>query len=144
MIHSEGWNILAKICARELHRENAIKGKRYDDELDAELKRLKQLTRLGPHLELRWHTDDDSDRHGEVKGSLILIYDCVEEEALRTLRHEFLDHLISREIIEPLVRQINMQKRLIESLIYGRKEVIIERFVRLLDESDRARDTLHT
>lgn len=100
--------------------------------LDTELNRLQQLTGLGHHLELCWRPDEESDRHGEVKGSLILIYDSVEEEGLRTLRHEFLDHLISRQIIEPLVKQINMQKRLIESLIYERKELIVERFVGLL------------
>lgn len=113
----------------------SINGHRIRRELDEELKRLVQLTGLGHHLELIWRPDEDSDRHGEVKGNIILIYDTVEEEALRTLRHEFLDHLISNEIIKPLVEQINMQKRLIESLLYGRKEVLIERFIKLLIES---------
>lgn len=70
-----------------------------------------------------------------MKGNVITIYDSAEEEARCTLRHEFLDHLISREIIEPLVRQINMQKMIIESLIYERKELIVERFVSLLDKA---------
>jgi len=114
-----------------------IEGNCIERVLDTELERIKRLTGLGHDLGLCWCPDEDSDRHGEVKGNLIMIYDSAEEEALRTLRHEFLDHLISREIIEPLVRQINMQKRLIESLVYERKEVIVERFVDLMEAIGR-------
>ena len=102
------------------------------DRLEAELSKLKIWTGLGQQLTLSWLPDIASDRHGEVKGNLILIYDLEEGEALQTLRHEFLDYLITNEVIKPLVDQVNMQKRLIESLIYQRKERIVHRLVELI------------
>jgi len=38
---------------------------------------------------------------GEVKGICILIYEVDEEKALETLKHEFLDYVISKTM-EPL------------------------------------------
>ena len=53
-----------------------------------------------------------------------VIYICVEgeEEAKKLVKHEFLDYYLVKEVIKPLVRYINLQKDLIESLISeGRK-----------------------
>jgi len=101
--------------------------------LRSELGRLKSVTGLGHNLEVSWFPDEASDKHGEVKGDIFFIYDSDAATAIRTLKHEFLDYLITHEIIDPLVRQINSQKRLIESLVYERKEIIVERFIDLLD-----------
>ena len=89
---------------------------------------------LGSELEISWHPDESSDRHGKVRGNLIRIYDSDVEEALRTLRHEFIDHIITKEVIAPLIELINMQKKLIESMVYERKERIVEHFSELMDE----------
>ena len=105
--------------------------------LKSELEKMKRITGLGSELELLWSPDEGSDRHGEVRGGLLRIYDADEDEALMTLRHEFLDHLITKEVIEPLVMQINMQKKLIESMIYDRKERVIDRLVKIVDDSIR-------
>jgi|GEM_PF-1512297 len=110
----------------------AIKGHCRKRELVAELKRLKQLTGLGHHLELCWRPDDDSDRHGEVRGNIIMIYDSVESEAQRTLRHEFIDYLISREIIEPYREITNSMIKLLNENAYKRKERVVEAVIRLL------------
>ncbi|MEM2905723.1 MAG: hypothetical protein QW587_08330 [Candidatus Bathyarchaeia archaeon] len=102
-----------------------------DDRLARELERLKRETGLGQGLLVKWCPDADSDRHGEVKGDVIYVYDMDEERALATVKHEFIDYHISKEIVEPLVEYVNMQKRTIEALIYRRKEVLVERLSKL-------------
>jgi len=104
-------------------------------QLKDELERLRGMMSLGSELELSWHPDEGSDRHGEVKGNLIRIYDSDREEALKTLRHEFIDHVITREVIAPLIELINMQKKLIESMVYERKERIVESFSEKMEET---------
>lgn len=103
--------------------------------LEEELERLRGMMGLGSQLELSWHPDEGSDRHGEVKGNTIKVYDSDGEEALKTLRHEFIDHIITQEVIKPLTEMINMQKKLIESMIYDRKERIVESFSEIMDET---------
>lgn len=102
--------------------------------LEEELESLKKLTGMGSHLRLLWIPLEDPDRHGEVKGDAIIIYDKDYGVAVRTLRHEFFDHLIVKEIVDPLVKYINLQKNLIDSLIYERKEFIVEKIVDLLPD----------
>jgi hypothetical protein len=67
-----------------------------------------------------------------VKGNVVYVYDEDEERALLTLKHEFIDYHINSDVVEPLIKYINMQKCLIEDLIYGRKERLVKRFLKLL------------
>jgi len=97
-----------------------------------ELDRLKMLLNYGHELEVRWMPNGGSDKLGEVRGDVIYIYAVEENDALRSLRHEFIDYYISREVIEPLLKYINLQKRLIEDLIYDRKEFLVNNVVRVL------------
>ena len=62
----------------------------------------------------------------------MFLYDEHEERALLTLKHEFIDYHITKEIVEPLIKYINMQKCLIEDLVYSRKERLVKRILRLL------------
>jgi len=103
-----------------------------EPKLQALLEVLKVNTGMGYELSVRWVPDPGSDRHGEVKGNVVYIYDGSEERALLTLKHEFIDYCVSREIVEPLVKWINMEKRLIEDLIYKRKERVIEGLLKIL------------
>jgi len=103
--------------------------------LEEELENLKKLTGMGSYLRFLWIPLEDPDRHGEVKCDVIILYDKDEEVAVRTLRHEFFDHLITKEIVNPLVKYINLQKNLIDSLIYERKEFFVEKIVDLLPEN---------
>jgi len=100
--------------------------------LEGELERLKKVSGLGEELKVRWVPNPNSDRHGEVKGDVVYVYDEDEERALLTLKHEFIDYHISSDVVEPLIKYINMQKCLIEDLIYGRKERLVKRFLKLL------------
>lgn len=114
-------------CANREGRRPSVEAR-----LENELERLKRESGLGHDLGVRWIPNPNSDRHGEVKGGVIHIYDEDEERALLTLKHEFIDYHISKEIIEPLVKYINMQKCLIEDLVYSRKERLVKRILRLL------------
>ena len=91
---------------------------------------------LGAHLRLLWVPHEDSDKHGEVKGDAIIIYDKDEEVALKTLKHEFVDHIYVKDVIDPLVKYINLQKNLIDDLIYERKERIVDKMVEILIEDN--------
>lgn len=100
--------------------------------LEEELERLKALLNVGCSLIVRWIPSDDSKLAGEVRGGVIYVYERDEERAVGTLRHEFIDHHITSEVVRPLVEYINVQKSLIEGLIYRRKEEIVDRLSRLL------------
>ena len=105
---------------------------RVEARLEEELGRLKAETGLGSELVVKWAPKPDSDRHGEVRGFTIYIYDESEDRAFLTLKHEFLDYHITKEIIDPLVKFINLEKRLIEDLVYDRKERLVKRFLKIL------------
>ena len=44
--------------------------------------------------------------------------------------------MITREIVDPLINYTNLQKNLIDKLIYERKEVIVEKMVDLLPKDN--------
>jgi len=100
--------------------------------LSEELDRLKRETGACHELTVRWVPNPRSDRHGEVKGTVVYVYDEEPEEALLTLKHEFVDYYVSKEIVKPLVKWINMEKCLIEDLIYKRKERVVEGLLKIL------------
>ncbi len=108
----------------------------FEPRLREELENLKRKTGMGSYLGIFWIPLEDPDKHGEVKGDVIIIYDKDEEVAVRTVKHEFFDHLITREIVDPLVNYINLQKNLIDKLIYERKETIVEKMVDLLPKDN--------
>ena len=87
---------------------------------------------MGFELSVRWVPNSSSDRHGEVRGTVIYVYDDCEDRALLTLKHEFIDYHISKEVIEPLIKYINVQKCMIEDLIYNRKERLVKGLLKLL------------
>jgi hypothetical protein len=100
--------------------------------LEKELRRLKRGLNAGYNLRVRWIPDGESKLSGEVKGTVIYVYEKDEGKAVETLKHEFIDHHITREVVGPLVEYVNMQKSLIESLIYRRKEELVEGLSKLL------------
>jgi hypothetical protein len=100
--------------------------------LEQELAQLKALLNAGCTLIVQWLPRDESKLSGEVRGGVIYIYERDEDRAIATLKHEFLDHHITHEVVRPLVDYINVQKGLIEGLIYQRKEEVVDRLSRLL------------
>ncbi|MEM3490089.1 MAG: hypothetical protein QXO75_10625 [Nitrososphaerota archaeon] len=101
--------------------------------LSDELERLKAKLGYGKELSVKWvpHQDKflnsgNNKLSGEVVGKTIYIYEDDEKEALETLRHEFLDYMVSIEVIAPYKKFINNLIRLFEEEVYKRKEVLIE------------------
>jgi len=113
-------------------RAHTRRSSRQKNRLESELERLKVGSGMGYELSVRWVPNPDSDRHGEVRGTVIYVYDDCEDRALLTLKHEFIDYHISKEVIEPLIKYINVQKCMIEDLIYSRKERLVKRILKLL------------
>ena len=99
--------------------------------LERELERLKHTLQMGYELKVVWIPGNDSKLAGEVKGNEILIYDETEDEALETLRHEFLDYAISK-VIEPYREVANRLISLINEEAYRRKENLIESLSQLV------------
>jgi len=69
---------------------------------------------------------------GEVLGDTIYIYDGSEAEALETLRHEFVEYVLTSEFVAPYQRMINALIALFEDEAYRRKERIVKKLAELL------------
>jgi len=65
-----------------------------------------------------------------VDGDTITIYSENIEDALDTLRHEFIDYLIS-QAIKPYIKLLNALLSLISQNAYNKKEDIVEKLVQL-------------
>ena len=115
-----------------LEEELGRKKQGVQERLEEELERLKRIMSIGYDLKVRWMPNAGSKLSGEVRGAVIYVYEKDEGEAVGTLKHEFIDHQITKEIVEPLVEYVNMQKSLLEKLIYKRKENIVESLSKLL------------
>jgi len=99
--------------------------------LNEELKKLQSLLNQGYELKVVWTPKQDSNLDGEVKGKIIHVYSQSLDEALKTLRHEFLDFAIS-EIIEPYKQVANSMIVLVNKQAYERKEKLVESLASLL------------
>lgn len=63
--------------------------------LETELDRLKSKFQMGQELKLLWMPNDDS-KSGEVTGD--------QSKASDTLRHEFIEYLLTRDLVAPYKR----------------------------------------
>ena len=102
--------------------------------LERELKRLQKLTKLGLELSVKWLPDgeakspiDGRSISGQVSGKTIMIYDKDGDEALSTLKHEFIEYAISNTIEKPYLDLVNNLNRTIQNLIYRNKEIMVEK-----------------
>jgi hypothetical protein len=108
--------------------------------LKAELERLKDLLDSGRQLTVAWVPQRRSSLAGEVKGDVIFVYDEGSQEALETLRHEFLDFLISKAI-RPYEQATIFYRAMLNGLLeklgeiaYLEKERVVEAFTRILSK----------
>jgi hypothetical protein len=101
------------------------------DKLGSALQDLKQRLGIGYELDVKWLPDENAKLSGEVKGTCICIYEVNEEKALETLKHEFLDYLISKSI-EPYEKVANLMIRMVNDEGYARKEKLVEALSQLL------------
>lgn len=100
--------------------------------LEGDLERLKRFFNMGFHLKVLWVPDPSSRLSGEVKGDRILIYDEGVDQALGTLKHEFVDYVLSC-LIAPYREVTNMFiKKFVNERAYREKEKVVEALVKLL------------
>ena len=80
--------------------------------LEEELERLKARVGLAGHLRVVWIPQPTSEEtHGMVKDSTILVFDTNEKEALRTLKHEYLEYVLTHEFLEPRIFEAKAHRR---------------------------------
>ena len=108
------------------------RGEEIQNVLEEELERLKRILKTRYELNVVYAPDPSSKLDGEVKNGKIFIYAEGMEEVIKILKHEFIDHCVTKENINPLVHYINLQKTLIEYLIYRRKEEFVDALCGLL------------
>ena len=98
--------------------------------LEAELGHLKHKFQMGQELKLLWMPNDGS-KSGEVIDTTICIYETDSMKALDTLRHEFIEYLLTRDLVAPYKQLINKLISLFEEEMYDRKEKLVERLKEL-------------
>lgn len=99
--------------------------------LAGQLEYLKRTLKAGYELDVNWLPGENEKLHGEVKGNSICIYDEDEEEALQTLKHEFIDYLVSGAI-KPYEKLANLLISLFNEDAYAKKEKLVEALCRLI------------
>jgi hypothetical protein len=109
--------VIAKACTKEAHR--------IQQKLDEELERLKRIVVSEQALMVVWMPGANKALSGEVQGEQIYIYEQDEVEALRVLRHEFIDLLVS-QAIEPYRRMTNALIMIANQEAYGVKERVVD------------------
>jgi hypothetical protein len=102
-----------------------------ENNLTKELEFLKRRLNLGHELTLKWLPGEKDGICGEVKGGCIYLYEEDEESALETLKHEFLDYVVSKAA-EPYQRIANRLIELTNEETYKRKEKLVECLCKLL------------
>ena len=79
--------------------------------LDNELSRLKGAFGLAGQLRVVWNPKISNEIHGKVEGSTIIIYDADEKEALKTLKHEFVEFILTEEFLTPRIIEAKNHRR---------------------------------
>jgi len=101
--------------------------------LDKELETLKSKSGLEADFRVVWLPRQESKKEGEVVGRTIFIYSQNMDEALQTLRHEFVDFVISGAI-KPYLKVINALLSAISEDTYKKKEEVVETLLKLLSD----------
>ena len=103
--------------------------------LEDELNRLKRKANYGYELKVVWLPSYNSKLSGEVKNDIIYIYEPEECEAIKTLKHEFVDYIVS-QAIEPYKDIVNKFIQLLNEETYKKKESVVEALLKLFDAGD--------
>ncbi|GAI38111.1 unnamed protein product [marine sediment metagenome] len=106
--------------------------KQTNRKLELELKRLKSVLDMAHELRLEWFPGQvkrfrGRRLSGEVLGEVIHIYDESEPRALTTLKHEFIEYILTIEFTAPYKRMINTLISAFEEEMYQRKERVVKR-----------------
>lgn len=99
--------------------------------LEEELERLKKVLNRGHELKVQWIPRENGKLSGEVRGEHIRVYDEDVGLAIETLKHEFVDHAVSK-VIEPYMQVTNKLIGLLNEKAYQEKERLVEKLASLL------------
>ncbi|MHA1581997.1 MAG: hypothetical protein ACTSYM_05855 [Candidatus Baldrarchaeia archaeon] len=100
--------------------------------LDKTLLKLKSKVKEGLDLEVLWIPDKFNEKSGEIRDKVIYIYENDPVEAVRTLKHEFIEYLLNR--YSSLHKKvINKLLELIEEVLYREKEKVIKNIIKLME-----------
>ena len=102
------------------------------NQLDQELSKLKSKFHMVHELKVKWFPNPDSKKSGEVIGKTIYIYEEDEAKALDTLRHEYLEYILTYELIAPYKKLVNKLISLFEEGMYERKKKLIEKLLKAI------------
>jgi hypothetical protein len=107
-------------------------GKDVQATLERELEGLEAKLGLDLGLKVVWAPDPSNHLSGEVKNGVVYVYEEGLEEAVRTLKHELLDYVLSSRLVQPLVSLVNLLIKAKEVEIYKEKEKIVEALSKIL------------
>jgi hypothetical protein len=130
------------------HREKSFcdRGKRAETKLqiqhlckqvlEEEICSLQQRTKTGYEVRVKWLPGVVRQRDGkqlaeEVRGSTIIVYADSQAEAIKLVRHGFMEWMLN-EHTKPYRQMINRLITLFEELQYDKKERTIDALTRLL------------
>jgi hypothetical protein len=107
------------------------------EELDKELARLKHVLGVVGELKLKWIpskslSKSGKELSGEVRREVVYIFESDCDEAVKTLRHEVIDYLVSQSI-EPYKEVTNRLIKMVNEDAYKRKEKVVEALSRLIE-----------
>lgn len=102
----------------------------YYNKLHLELVKLQQISKTKKYFKVKWIPQEQSSIEGKVDGDTITIYSENIEDALDTLRHEFIDYLVS-QVTRPYIDIINVLLFVLSQDGYDKKEDIVEKLVQL-------------
>ena len=87
---------------------------------------------MAHELKVKWLPDANSKKSGEVIGKTIYIYEENGAKALDTLRHEFIEYLLTHELVAPYKKLVNKLISLFEDEMYERKGRLIEKLLKVI------------
>jgi hypothetical protein len=100
--------------------------------LERELSLLKSRFQLAHELKVKWLPNSSSNKSGEVIGKTIYIYEENEAKTSDTLKHEFVEYILTYELIAPYKKLVNKLISLFEEEMYEQKERLIEKLLRVI------------
>lgn len=115
-----------------MRKEAAILADDAFRKLEMEFVNLKKRFRSAQELKLEWIPNNGT-KSGEVIGGTVYVYERDETKALETLRHEFIDYIISTELETPYKRFINKLISCFEEDMYEKKEHLITMLLEALE-----------
>jgi len=116
----------------------SLEGEIFSRKLFEELRRLQKLLNHGYDLKVKWlpkvkHMEENGKYRvcGEIIGKTIYVYDEDEEEAVKTLRHEIIEHLLYT-YERNYVAFINCLIKLFNEMQRRKREDLVEKIVGIL------------